>query len=55
MVRLIHGIFLTVDGYNMNKNQILLAITLWLSGVVVNWAFTSGGVGMCVQAYLLIM
>ena len=28
--------FLTVDSYNMNGNQVWLAVMLWLSGVVVD-------------------
>ena len=51
-VRSIRETFLTVDGYNMNKNQVSLAVTLWLSGVVVDRAFTSGGVDVRAEAYL---
>ena len=36
--------FLTVDGYNMNGNQVSLGVMLWLSGVVVDRVFISGGV-----------
>ena len=31
-VRPIREVFLTVDGYNMNENQVSLAVMLWLSG-----------------------
>ena len=47
--------FLMVDGYNMNENQVSLAVTLWLSRVVVDRTFTSGGLDVCTQAYLLII
>ena len=39
----------------MNENQVSLAVMLWLSGVVVNRAFTPGGVDMHAEAYLLII
>ena len=39
----------------MNRNQVSLALMLWLSGVVVDWAFISGGVDVRVEAYLLII
>ena len=58
----------TVDGYKMNKclecflvfsqlpryreSQLSLVITLWLSGVVVDWKSTSGGVD--IRARLLV-
>ena len=44
-----------VNGYKMNENQVLLAVMLWLSGVIVNWAFTSEGMDVCTEAYLLII
>ena len=47
--------FFNVDGYNMNENQVSLAVTLWLSRVVVDRTFTSGGLDVCTQAYLLII
>ena len=55
-----HGLFhlqnfLTVDGYNMNENQVSLAVMLWLSGVVVDWVFISGDVDVCAETYLLII
>ena len=49
--RSIREIFLTVDGYNMNGNLVLLAVTLWLSGVVVDQAFISGGVDVRMETY----
>ena len=39
----------------MDENQVSLAVTLWLSGVVVDRAFTSGGVDVRAQAYSLII
>ena len=49
--------FLTVDGYKIwtsawcvesttryRESQVLLAVTLWLSRVVVDWTFTSVGI-----------
>ena len=47
--------FLMVDSYNMNENQVSLAVMLWLSGVVLNRAFTSGGVDVRTETYLLII
>ena len=35
------------------ESQLLLVVTLWLSGVVVDWTFTSGGGDVCVHAYSL--
>ena len=54
MVRSIREIFLTVDDYNMNGNQVLLAVMLWLSEVVVDRAFISKGVDVLTETYLLI-
>ena len=39
----------------MDENQVSLAVTLWLSGVVVDRTFTSGGVDVRAQAYSLII
>ena len=55
MVRSICEIFLTVDGYNMNENQVSLTVMLWLSGVVVDRVLISGGVDVHVETYLLII
>ena len=44
-----------VDGYNMNGNQVSLAVMLWLSGVVVDRAFISGGLDMRAETSLLII
>ena len=46
---------LTVDGYNMNGNLVSLAVILWLSVVIVDRAFISGGVDMRAETYLLII
>ena len=40
---------------DMDENQVLLAITLWPSGVVIDRAFTLGGADVRAQAYLLII
>ena len=37
------------------ENQVSLAVTLWLSGVVIDRTFTSGGVEVRMQAYSLII
>ena len=57
-----HEIFLMVDGYNMAElpvlpcirieSQVSLAVTLWLSGVVVDRAFTLGGVDMRARLFI---
>ena len=47
--------FLKVDSYNMNRNQMSLGVMLWLSGVVVDQAFISGGVDVRTDTYLLII
>ena len=47
--------FLTVDGYNMNGDQVSLAVMLWLSGVAVNLVFISGGLDVRAETYLLII
>ena len=39
----------------MNGNQVWLTVMLWLSGVVVDWAFTLGGVDVHAETYLLII
>ena len=39
----------------MNGKQVSLAVMLWLSGVVVDWAFISGGVDVRADTYLLII
>ena len=44
-----------VDGYNMDENQVLLAVMLRLSRVVVDRTFSSGGVDVRTQAYFLIL
>ena len=54
-VHSIHEIFLKVDSYNMNRNQMSLAVMLWLSGVVIDQAFISGGVDVRTETYLLII
>ena len=41
--------------YNMIENQVSLAVTLWLSGVFIDPAFTLGGVDVCAEAYLSII
>ena len=42
------------DGYDLNKNQVSLAVMLWLSGVVVDWVFISEGVDVRTETYSLI-
>ena len=37
--RSIRKVFLMVDSYNMNENQVSLAVMLWLSGVVVDCGY----------------
>ena len=44
-----------VDSYNMNGNQVKLAVMQLLSGVVVDRAFISGGVDVHAETYLLII
>ena len=69
MVRSIRDTILTVDGYNITstwgvssvqpttrywESQVSLAVTLWLSGEVIDWTFTLGGEDVHAQAYSLI-
>ena len=39
----------------MNGNQVLVAVMLWLSGVVVDQVFILGGLDVRVKTYLLII
>ena len=55
MVCSIHEFFLMFDHYNMDENQVSVAVTLWLSGVVIDQTFTSGSVDVRTQAYSLII
>ena len=34
------------------ESQLLLVVTLWLSGVVIDWMFTLGGVDMRVRLFV---
>ena len=58
-VRSTHKILLTVDGSTIRhrESKLSLVLTLWLSGVVVDRAFTSGGVDVrgSTLAYSLII
>ena len=61
--------FLMVDSYMMDKrlerscrlvyypveSQLSLVVTVWLSGVVIDWTFTLGGVDVSAHTYLLII
>ena len=47
--------FLMFDHYNMDENQVSVAVTLWLSGVVIDQTFTSGSVDVRTQAYSFII
>ena len=58
-----------VDSYIMNEclerscrlvyypveSQLLLVVTVWLSGVVIDWTFTLGGVDVSAHTYLFII
>ena len=39
----------------MNRNQVSLAVMLWLSGVVVDQIFILEGLDVCAETYLLII
>ena len=53
MVHSIHEILSTVDGCNINRYQVSLAVILWLSGVVVDQAFILGGVDVCLNQEII--
>ena len=54
-----------VDSYMMERScrlvyypvesQLSLVVTVWLSGVVIDWTFTLGGVDVSAHTYLLII